>query len=120
MLASRSADAEAGVVQRAAVKGIALSRLLPCPAPVPMLRLELWPFTHCALLAYGCHGGHAGRWVEIMASSRTGSDGGSFCVSDWGPEGEEQACTKEGDLYECREAGRSQVRCASLWTLIGL
>lgn len=52
--------------------------------------------------------GAEGRWVEIMASSRTGSDGGSFCVSDWGPEGEEQACTKEGDLYECREAGRSQ------------
>lgn len=43
-----------------------------------------------------------------MAASSSGSNGGSFCVSDWGPEGNEQACTKEGDLYECREAGRSQ------------
>eukprot|EP00039_Didymoeca_costata_P018041 m.331910 g.331910 ORF g.331910 m.331910 type:complete len:354 (+) comp16814_c0_seq1:97-1158(+) len=46
------------------------------------------------------------KWVEIMASSRKGSDGGSYCVSDWG-EGEDQACTKEGDLYECRESGNS-------------
>jgi hypothetical protein len=52
--------------------------------------------------------GAEGRWVEIMAESAAGSNGGSFCVSDWGPEGEEQACTQGGDLYECREAGRSQ------------
>jgi len=52
--------------------------------------------------------GAEGRWVEIMAASAGGSSGGSFCASDWGAEGEEQACTKEGDLYECREAGRSQ------------
>jgi hypothetical protein len=46
------------------------------------------------------------KWVEVMASSRKGSDGGSFCVADWG-EGEDQACTKEGDLYECRESGNN-------------
>lgn len=54
--------------------------------------------------------GAEGRWVEIMAASASGSNGGSFCASDWGSAGEEQACTKEGDLYECREAGRSQVK----------
>lgn len=46
------------------------------------------------------------KWVEIMASSRQGSDGGSFCVKDWGKESE-QACTKEGDLYQCRESGNA-------------
>jgi len=45
------------------------------------------------------------KWVEIMASSRQGSDGGSFCSKDWGGEGADEACTKEGDLYECRESG---------------
>lgn len=47
-------------------------------------------------------------WLEIMATSSAGSDGGSFCVSDWG-EGEDVACTKEGDLAECRESGNLQI-----------
>jgi len=48
------------------------------------------------------------KWVEIMASSRQGSDGGSFCAKDWDSEGGDEACTKEGDLYECRESGNTQ------------
>jgi len=48
------------------------------------------------------------KWVEIMASSRQGSDGGSFCSKDWDSEGADEACTKEGDLYECRESGNTQ------------
>jgi hypothetical protein len=48
------------------------------------------------------------KWVEIMASSRKGSAGGSFCAKDWDGEGQDEACTKEGDLYECRESGNTQ------------
>jgi len=53
------------------------------------------------------------RWVEIMASAQKGSGGGSFCVRDWNPDGtidtdqQDEACTKEGDLYECRESGNN-------------
>lgn len=55
--------------------------------------------------------GAADRWVEIMAASKDGSNGGSFCVEDWKRTDSEQAdraCTKEGDLYECRESGNTQ------------
>jgi hypothetical protein len=48
------------------------------------------------------------KWVEIMAASRMGSSGGSYCVADWDSEGEDTACTKEGDLYQCRESGNTQ------------
>jgi len=53
------------------------------------------------------------RWIEIMASSQKGSGGGSFCVKDWNSDGtvdtdqQDEACTKEGDLYECRESGNT-------------
>ena len=52
------------------------------------------------------------RWVEIMASASKGSGGGSFCAKDWDSDGtsdqQDEACTKEGDLYECRESGNNQ------------
>lgn len=43
------------------------------------------------------------KWIEIMAASRQGSNGGSYCVADW-LDGGNEACTKEGDLYQCRES----------------
>jgi len=48
------------------------------------------------------------KWVEIMAASKQGSSGGSYCVADWDNGGQNQACTKEGDLYQCRESGNTQ------------
>jgi hypothetical protein len=33
------------------------------------------------------------KWVEIMAASKQGSSGGSYCVADWGAEGLHEVCS---------------------------
>ena len=48
------------------------------------------------------------KWIEIMASSREGSNGGSYCVRDRNAvKNQEEACTPSGDLIDIRESGIS-------------
>ena len=54
------------------------------------------------------------KWVEILASSKEGSSGGSFCVRNRftgaNVEEGEKGCTVQGDLIDIRESGnRPQV-----------
>lgn len=48
------------------------------------------------------------KWVEIMASSREGSNGASYCARDRNAKiNHEEACTVSGDLIDIRESGNS-------------
>jgi len=49
------------------------------------------------------------KWVEILASAKGGSSGGSFCVRNRfkgaSVEEGEEGCTAQGDLIDIRESG---------------